>query len=81
MLGGMATNDEVELLPDADQHKLLIATLERGGAGRIARAVHALQRRDQQLVLVGVGEELYFVNRRHDDEHGTDAGRPTFSDS
>ena len=29
MLGAMATVDEVELLPDADQHKLLTATLER----------------------------------------------------
>jgi len=29
MLAVMATVDEVELLPDADQHKLLIATLER----------------------------------------------------
>jgi hypothetical protein len=29
MPGVMTTIDEVELLPDADQHKLLIATLER----------------------------------------------------
>jgi hypothetical protein len=43
MLGGMATIDEVELLPDADQHKLLVATLERvNRASNSARAA-ALQ--------------------------------------
>ena len=44
MLGVMATIDEVELLPDADQHKLLIATLERvNRTSNTARAA-ALQR-------------------------------------
>ena len=47
--------------------------LERGGPRRVARAVDALERGDQQLVLVGVGEELDFVDGRHDAEHGTDA--------
>jgi len=43
MLGVMATIDEVELLPDADQHKLLVATLERvNRASNSARAA-ALQ--------------------------------------
>jgi hypothetical protein len=35
----MATVDEVELLPDADQHKLLVATLER--VNRVSNAVRA----------------------------------------
>ena len=44
MLGGMATIDEVELLPDAEQHKLLVATLERvNRASNSARAA-ALRR-------------------------------------
>ena len=47
--------------------------LERGGPGRVARAVDALQRGDQQLVLIGIGEQLDFVDGRHDAEHGTDA--------
>jgi len=44
MLGGMATIDEVELLPDADQHKLLIATLERVNRTSNAARAAALQR-------------------------------------
>ena len=47
--------------------------LERGGPGRVARAVDALERGDQQLVLVGIGEELDFVDGRHGAEHGSDA--------
>jgi hypothetical protein len=43
MLGGMATVDEVELLPDADQHKLLIATLERINRTSNAARAAALQ--------------------------------------
>jgi hypothetical protein len=39
ILGAMATVDEVELLPDADQHKILSATLERvNRASNAARA-------------------------------------------
>jgi hypothetical protein len=39
MLAVMATVDEVELLPDADQHRLLVATLERvNRASNAARA-------------------------------------------
>ena len=43
MLGAMATVDEVELLPDADQHKLLIATLERVNRASNAARAAALQ--------------------------------------
>jgi hypothetical protein len=43
MLGGMATVDEVELLPDADQHKLLTATLERINRTSNAARAAALQ--------------------------------------
>jgi hypothetical protein len=43
MLGGMATIDEVELLPDADQHKLLVATLERANRTSNAARAAALQ--------------------------------------
>ena len=35
----MATVDEVELLPDAEQHKLLAATLER--VNRVSNAARA----------------------------------------
>ena len=40
----MATVDEVELLPDADQHKLLVATLERVNRTSNAARAAALQR-------------------------------------
>jgi hypothetical protein len=43
MLGVMATIDEVELLPDADQHKLLVATLERVNRTSNAARATALQ--------------------------------------
>ena len=43
MLGVMATIDEVELLPDADQHKLLTATLERVNRTSNAARAAALQ--------------------------------------
>jgi len=43
MLGVMATIDEVELLPDADQHKLLVATLERVNRTSNAARAAALQ--------------------------------------
>jgi len=39
----MATVDEVELLPDAEQHKLLMATLERVNRASNAARVAALQ--------------------------------------
>ena len=56
--------------------------LERGGPRRVAGAVDALQRGDQQLVLVGVGEQLDFVDGGHDAEHGSDgADLPTAGDS
>jgi len=44
MLRVMATIDEVELLPDADQHKLLVATLERANRTSNAARAAALQR-------------------------------------
>ena len=40
----MATVDEVELLPDAEQHKLLVATLERVNRASNAARAAALQR-------------------------------------
>jgi hypothetical protein len=40
----MARVDEVELLPDADQHKLLMATLERVNRASNAARASALQR-------------------------------------
>src|SRR5262245_60168768 len=40
----MATVDEVELLPDAEQHKLLMATLERVNRTSNAARAAALQR-------------------------------------
>jgi hypothetical protein len=43
MLGVMATIDEAELLPDADQHKLLLATLERVNRTSNAARAAALQ--------------------------------------
>jgi hypothetical protein len=43
MLGVMATIDEVALLPDADQHKLLVATLERANRTSNAARAAALQ--------------------------------------
>jgi len=43
MLPAMPT-DEVELLPDADQHKLLVATLERVNRASNAARAAALQR-------------------------------------
>jgi hypothetical protein len=43
MLGGMATIDEVVLLPDPDQHKLLTATLERVNRTSNAARAAALQ--------------------------------------
>ena len=39
----MATVDEVELLPDAEQHKLLVATLERVNRASNAARAAALQ--------------------------------------
>jgi len=44
MLRAMATVDEVELLPDADQHKLLGATLERVNRTSNAARAAGLQR-------------------------------------
>ena len=44
MLRVMTTIDEVELLPDADQHKLLVATLERANRTSNAARAAALQR-------------------------------------
>jgi hypothetical protein len=44
MLRVMAMIDEVELLPDADQHKLLVATLERANRTSNAARAAALQR-------------------------------------
>jgi len=44
MLGAMVTIDEVTLLPDADQHKLLTATLERVNRTSNAARAAALQR-------------------------------------
>ena len=43
MLGVMATIDEVALLPNADQHKLLVATLERANRTSNAARAAALQ--------------------------------------
>jgi hypothetical protein len=43
MLGDMATIDEVVLLPDPDQHKLLTATLERVNRTSNAARAAALQ--------------------------------------
>jgi len=40
----MATVDEVDLLPDAEQHKLLAATLERVNRVSNAARAAALQR-------------------------------------
>jgi hypothetical protein len=44
MFDSMATVDEVELLPDAEQHKLLVATLERVNRASNAARAAALQR-------------------------------------
>jgi hypothetical protein len=44
MSDSMATVDEVELLPDAEQHKLLVATLERVNRASNAARAAALQR-------------------------------------
>lgn len=44
MLAAMATVDEVQLLPDAEQHKLLAATLERVNRASNAARAAALRR-------------------------------------
>jgi hypothetical protein len=71
----------------AQRRALEHVALERGRPGRVARAVDALQRGHQQLVLIGIGEQLDFVDGRHDAEHRTDVAatpslnKGTFSDS
>ena len=68
-------------LHDFAQRRTLerVALQAAARARRVARPVHPFERRREQLVLVGIGEELDFVDGRHGGGHGT--GRRRIADN